>query len=178
MPDIASSSSIPIGGLATCNRTRCPAIVISPPIGTRPKVMIAGTSTRNGANLKTVRSASEGIRSSFRINLSPSARVWSRPNGPQRWGPIRLCMSEIALRSNQIITITEVIKSPRPKRHFARTITTMARPTWPLFVNNGSTVASQLTCSPIEPGRSRRPHRRSGARRPRRRRRASRRRSR
>ncbi len=89
--------------------------------------MMAGTSTRNGANLKTVRSASEGIRSSFNNNFKPSASVWSRPNGPHRWGPMRLCISEIALRSNQIITITEVINSPRPSTHLTTTITTMAK---------------------------------------------------
>ena len=35
------------------------------------------------------------------------------PNGPARLGPIRLCMSEITLRSNQIISMTDTIRAPK-----------------------------------------------------------------
>src|SRR5665213_2830826 len=78
-------------------------MVSVPPTGTMENVMSAGTNTRYGANLKTKRSASAGIKSSLKNNLMPSANVCKMPKGPQRCGPMRLCMSEMALRSNQII---------------------------------------------------------------------------
>ncbi len=91
-------------------RTTWPAMVSVPPIGTIAKVMKAGMTTRNGASLKTVRSASAGTRSSLKISLMPSATVCRSPKGPQRCGPMRLCMSEMALRSNQIIKMTALSK--------------------------------------------------------------------
>ena len=38
------------------------------------------------------------------MSLVPSASVCSSPHGPARFGPTRLCMSEMTLRSNQIIS--------------------------------------------------------------------------
>ena len=64
-------------------------------------------SDRYGASLKTNRSARLREQILFEEQLVPSASVWSSPNGPARFGPIRSCMSEITLRSNQIINITE-----------------------------------------------------------------------
>ena len=150
MPDIASNKRMPIGGFATSSSTVCPAMIIVPPTGTSPNVTKAGTSTRKGASLKTVLSASVGMRSSFSINLRPSASVWSSPKGPQRCGPMRLCMSEINLRSNQIIKITEVINSEKAMNTFKITITHTANVT--PWANSGSAEASQFISCPIEPG--------------------------
>ena len=79
-----------------------------PPTGTTAKMMKAGTVERYGANLKVNESDCSGIRSSLKISLVPSASVCSSPQGPARFGPIRLCMSEITLRSNQIIIAVAV----------------------------------------------------------------------
>ena len=65
--------------------------------------MKAGTVERYGASLKVKESDCSGIRSSLKISLVPSANVCRSPQGPARFGPMRLCMSEITLRSNQII---------------------------------------------------------------------------
>ena len=67
--------------------------------------------------MKTARSALSGIRSSLKKSLMPSARVWAIPKGPARLGPIRLCMSEITLRSNQIINMTDTIKNAEDDQH-------------------------------------------------------------
>ena len=88
-----------------------PATVTTPPTGTMQNVSSAGMSTRNGASLKTNRFAFVGTRSSLKKSLMPSASVWRIPNGPQRCGPIRLCMSPIALRSHQISSITETMSA-------------------------------------------------------------------
>ncbi len=52
----------------------------------------------------------------------PSAMVWAMPKGPARLGPIRLCMSEMTLRSNQIISITDTIKAPKTTRTLINTM--------------------------------------------------------
>ena len=62
-------------------------------------------------------------------SLIPSARVWAMPNGPARLGPIRLCMSEITLRSNQIISITDTIKAPNTTSTLMRTMRNTTHPT-------------------------------------------------
>ena len=55
-----------------------------------------------GASAKTILSAFLGVRSSLRASLTPSARVWSSPNGPVRFGPGRCCIRPITRRSNQM----------------------------------------------------------------------------
>ena len=55
--------------------------------------------------MNTTRSARSGIRSSLKKNLMPSASVWRMPHGPASDGPMRLCMSLMSLRSNQIINM-------------------------------------------------------------------------
>ncbi len=99
-----------------------PAMVIVPPTGTMANVMSAGTNTRYGASLKTKRSASAGIKSSLKNSLMPSANVCKIPNGPQRCGPMRLCMSEMALRSNQIIIVTAPMMAANPTRTLISTM--------------------------------------------------------
>jgi hypothetical protein len=78
-----------------------------PPKGTTAKARKAGTIDRYGASRKMRRSARSGRRSSLKNSLMPSARVCSRPQGPARSGPIRLCMSEMILRSNHTMNSTE-----------------------------------------------------------------------
>ena len=85
---------------------------------------------RYGASLNTTRSARSGSRSSLKNNLIPSARVWAMPKGPARLGPMRLCMSEMTLRSNQIISMTETIRAPKTTTTLIRTMrnTTQSTP--------------------------------------------------
>ena len=113
-----------MGGSANCSSKVCPPRVTSPPMGTMAKARNAGMIVRYGASLKTNRSALSGIRSSLKNSLIPSARVWAIPNGPARLGPIRLCMSEMTLRSNQIISMTDTIRAPNTRRTLIRTMRT------------------------------------------------------
>ena len=84
---------------------------------------------RYGASLNTNRSAWSGIRSSLKNSLIPSARVWAMPKGPARLGPIRLCMSEMTLRSNQIINMTDTIRTPKTTSTLTTTMSSTAQPT-------------------------------------------------
>ena len=120
---------MPIGGSASCSSKVWPAMVTSPPMGTMAKVRKAGMMVRYGASLKTNRSAWSGSRSSLKNSLIPSARVWAMPNGPARLGPIRLCMSEMTLRSNQIISMTDTIRAPKTTSTLIRTMRSTTQPT-------------------------------------------------
>ena len=73
----------------------------------------AGTNAKYGASLKTKRSARSGNKSSLKNNLIPSAKVCNKPHGPALFGPMRLPMPAIALRSNH--TINMVATSPMTK---------------------------------------------------------------
>ena len=117
MPDMASTTRIPIGGSATCSSKVWLPMVITPPTGTTVKISTAGITERYGANLKTKASARSGSRSSLKISLVPSANVCSSPQGPARLGPIRLCMSEMTLRSNQIISAVATRSATKAARH-------------------------------------------------------------
>ena len=79
--------------------------------------------------MKTTRSARSGTKSSLKNSLIPSASVCMIPNGPARFGPIRLCMSEITLRSNQIMSITDTISAAKTTNTLTRTIRYTASPT-------------------------------------------------
>ena len=181
---------MPIGGFATCSSTAWPATVSVPPIGTmREGDEGAGSSTRYGASLKTNRSASAGTRSSLKISLMPSASVWRRPKGPQRWGPMRLCMSEIALRSNQIITMTALIKQREGRRDLDHARSTISdrprarrgrragRPREPVHSRLQSHLGDRVAARRATVARRRRRRRRAIRTRPRRRRARTRRRS-
>jgi hypothetical protein len=52
-----------------------------------------------GAARKTMRFAPEGMIVSLTSSLRPSAKGCSRPNGPTRLGPMRICIAAITLRS-------------------------------------------------------------------------------
>ena len=66
----------------------------------------------------------------MKTSLVPSASVCSRPQGPARFGPIRLCMSEITLRSNQIISAVATSSATKATRHLMMTMsqTSQLRP--------------------------------------------------
>ena len=83
-----------------------------------------GHERRYGARRKTRRSARSGSRSSLKNSLMPSASVWSRPHGPARLGPMRFCMSEMTLRSNQTMRSTATIRNAKPISDFTQTIRT------------------------------------------------------
>ncbi len=82
------------------------------------KVRNAGTSERYGASWKTNRSALVGMMSSFMKSLVPSASVWSRPQGPATFGPMRFCNRLTTLRSYQTMNMVAT-------RQMANAATTM-----------------------------------------------------
>jgi hypothetical protein len=127
---------MPNGGSATWSSKWWPAIVRSPPTGTTVKMSSAGRRARYGASLKTNRSARSGMRSSLKNSLTPSASVWSSPYGPARLGPIRLCMSLMTLRSNQIINMTETMRAANAARTLMTTINSSTQ--WAPWANSGS----------------------------------------
>ena len=51
------------------------------------------------------------------------------PKGPARLGPMRLCMSEMTLRSNQIINMTETIRAPKTTSTLIKTMRNTTQPT-------------------------------------------------
>ena len=53
------------------------------------------------------RSAVLGSDCSLKNSLMPSARLWSRPNGPARSGPTRFCILAMTLRRNQMYNSTD-----------------------------------------------------------------------
>jgi hypothetical protein len=87
----------------------------------------AGTTDRYGASRNTRGSAASGRRSSLKISLMPSANVWSRPQGPARFGPMRFWKSAMSLRSNQIMKITPTITNVKPSSAFSSTMSTTPR---------------------------------------------------
>jgi hypothetical protein len=115
-------------------------------MGITEKTTKAGTADRNGARMKTRRSAFDGIRSSFMISLRPSARVCSRPQGPALLGPTRFWKSEISFRSNQIMRITPTSNRPKAMSVLASTMRTSARPMPPS--SSGST-AKLMAVPPV-----------------------------
>ena len=79
--------------------------------------------------MNTTLSAWSGSRSSLKKSLMPSARVWAMPKGPARLGPMRLCMSEMTLRSNQIMSMTATIRAPKTTSTLMRTMRKTTQPT-------------------------------------------------
>ena len=59
------------------------------PNGITANVNSAGTIATAGASQKYALRAYAGVKSSLRMNFSPSAAGWSSPNGPTRLGPMR-----------------------------------------------------------------------------------------
>ena len=67
--------------------------------GTTAIVRITGANIATGTIANNSRSALLGVRSSLVSSFTRSAIGWRRPNGPQRFGPIRLWNRPMSLRS-------------------------------------------------------------------------------
>ena len=52
-----------------------------------------------GARRKTTRLAPAGMIVSLVSSFSPSAIGWNKPKGPTTFGPLRICMDAMTLRS-------------------------------------------------------------------------------
>jgi hypothetical protein len=63
----------------------------------------AATSEMAGASGYSQRSAMAGLMSSLNSSFRASATGCSRPVGPTRFGPTRICKRLIARRSNQVM---------------------------------------------------------------------------
>jgi len=78
----------------------------SPPKGSTAKAAVAVKQARNGARVWRNLLALGGMKSSFMMPLSASARLWTRPikRKPRieaRLAPMRSCMMALCLRSTQ-----------------------------------------------------------------------------
>ena len=58
--------------------------------------------TMTGATKKSHLSAWAGVITSLKISLTASAIGCSRPNGPTRFGPMRMCIQPMSLRSQYV----------------------------------------------------------------------------
>ena len=76
---------------------------IEGPMGITAKMIRAGTSDITGARVCTQGLAWEGVMSSLRASLIPSAIGCSSPKGPTRLGPRRTCIRPITRRSVQVM---------------------------------------------------------------------------
>src|SRR5215207_9406521 len=84
---------------ATYKEISRPNAVKDVPHGMTAAIMIEGTSVITGAQKKMILSALLGVSSSLKINLTASAIGWNKPNGPARFGPMRVWMRARARRS-------------------------------------------------------------------------------
>ena len=130
---------MPMGGSASCRRVSWPHNVTTPPMGTMAKERKAGTTERYGAMRKTLRSARSGNRFSFIKSFIPSANVCNSPKGPARLGPMRFCMSEMTLRSNQTMNMVAISITTKVTRTLRATMPMTAQPT--PSTNSGSPAA-------------------------------------
>ena len=62
----------------------------------------AGTRQMTGASMKMGLSAAEGMMSSLKKLLMPSAMGCSSPSQPTRVGPMRICIWPMTLRSKYV----------------------------------------------------------------------------
>ncbi len=106
-PATARTRSTAIEVSVSWSGVRCPKRLTSPPIGMIAKETKHIVAVMSGARVKTILSAAAGIVSSLSIDFMPSARVWSRPNGPLRFGPGRCCIRPMSRRSNQMTSSVE-----------------------------------------------------------------------
>ena len=92
------------------------------------------------------RSAVLGSDCSLKNSLMPSARLWSRPNGPARSGPMRFCILAMTLRRNQMYISTESSSSTNTAIVLPMMISTtvVSRP----WSNSGSVTRERVRGSP------------------------------
>ncbi len=139
-----------MGGFATSSSTVWPAMIMVPPIGNQSKGHEGGHENEEGRQFEhhDVGLARDEVL--LQNQLESVGQGLEQSEGTPTLCPMRLCMSEINLRSNQIIKMTEVIRSEKARNTFKITITQTANVT--PCTNSGSAEASQLTSCPIEPG--------------------------
>jgi hypothetical protein len=75
------------------------ASTIPGPKGITAQPTSAKVKVRIGAMMKRPRFAPEGMIVSLRKSLRPSAKLWSRPNGPTTFGPRLSAIAAQILRS-------------------------------------------------------------------------------
>ena len=78
------------------------ASALSGPNGTTAQAASAGMIVMIGPRKKRPRLAAVGTMISLKISLTASAMGCSRPNGPTRFGPGRIWLQPIALRSQSV----------------------------------------------------------------------------
>src|SRR3990167_7347803 len=76
------------------------------PYGTTAMPMKAGMSEMMGAIEKSSQFAPDGIMSSLKNSLMPSAIGWRMPYGPTSIGPMRSCIQLSTFRSARVSTAT------------------------------------------------------------------------
>ena len=86
-----------------CREVVWPAMLMVLPNGMMEIETSASTTDKNGARIKRDLCTCGGVRSSFRMNLMPSASGCKSPNGPTRVGPHRFCMRPTTLRSSHTV---------------------------------------------------------------------------
>jgi hypothetical protein len=106
-PATASTSSTATGVSVSCNGVWCPNSDTSPASGMIENETKHIVAVMIGARVKTKTSAALGRTSSLSMAFMPSARVWSRPKGPLRFGPGRCCIRPMTRRSNQMTSSVE-----------------------------------------------------------------------
>ena len=74
----------------------------SGPKGITTQAASAGMMVIMGPSTKRPLLAAVGMMISLVSNLSASAIGWSKPNGPTRLGPRRICVKPMALRSHKV----------------------------------------------------------------------------
>src|SRR5579872_4536501 len=79
--------------------------------GITAQAMKATITLTSGATKKITLLAPDGTITSLSRNLTASAMVWSRPNGPTTLGPRRICTAAQILRSANITAATDSIKT-------------------------------------------------------------------
>src|SRR6185503_17456274 len=77
------------------------------------KVISAGINDSAGASMYSQRLAWVGTMSSLKIIFSPSAKGCNNPHGPTRFGPTRICIQLMTLRSMSVTYATAVTSMNR-----------------------------------------------------------------
>ena len=98
--------------------------------GTTAHAASAGASESIGAMKKSQRFAPVGTTISLNSIFSTSAKGWSKPSGPTRFGPMRTCIQPMTLRSASVryatdringIAIATILASVQTPGHTGRT---------------------------------------------------------
>src|SRR4051812_41606742 len=126
----ASTSSTATGMSVNCNGVFSPNTDTIGPNGMTENAVNAVTVEITGARKNTALSARAGMMSSLNASFRPSARDWSRPNGPTRLGPGRTCMRATTRRSYQIANSVITTRNTNTNRTLASTSHQTSWPNW------------------------------------------------